>query len=222
MPDSEQVSIDSAVARLTSQLPLKPRQQALPPALVAVHRGVLRSLVERGRPPTRQEIEALLPDGDVDAALARLGDDDLVVLAAGSREVVGAYPVTSEPTPHRVTVHGHTIHAMCALDAVSVAPMFGVETRIESRCRLTGTPVRIRQSGDALLSVEPSDEVQVGVRWQQPTGTAAHSMCLEMVFLVDRATGEQWQGGDTDSITLFSVPEAIAFGAAFFRPLLED
>jgi len=212
----------AAVERLTGQLPLKPRQAALPPALAAVHRAVLRSLVERGRPLTRDEIAAMLPDHDVDAALVRLGGDDLLVLAAGSREVVGAYPVTSEPTPHQVTVHGHTIHAMCALDAVSVAPMFGADTVIESRCHVTGTPIRIRQSGDRLLAVEPADDVQVGVRWQSPTGVAAHSMCLEMVFLADRATGEQWQGGDTDSISLFTVPEAIAFGAAFFLPLLGD
>ena len=211
----------AAVERLTGQLPLQPRQAALPPGWAAVHRAVLRSLVEQGRPLTREEIAAMLPAGDVDAALARLGGDDLVVLAAGSREVVGAYPVTCEPTPHQVTVHGHTIHAMCALDAVSVAPMFDAETVIESRCHVTRTPIRIRQSGERLLAVEPSDDVRVGVRWQNPTGAAAHSMCLEMVFLEDRATGEQWQGGDTDSITLFTVPEAIAFGSAFFRPLLE-
>ena len=37
-----------------------------------------------------------------------------------------AYPFSGRPTPHRVRfADGHEVHAMCALDALGVAPMFG-------------------------------------------------------------------------------------------------
>jgi len=210
----------AAVARLNSQLPLKARQQQLDAPLARVHRGMIRALVEQGRPLTREEIGALLDGGDVDSALERLAKDDLVVLSGDSSGAVGAYPVTSEDTPHRIAVHGHEIHAMCALDALSVGPMFQTEVVIHSRCHLTGDPIHIRQRDREILLAEPAGDIQVGVRWQAPTACAAHSMCMEMVFLKDRATGTQWQGGDTQSVSLFSLDQAVAFGAAFFVPLM--
>ena len=39
--------------------------------------------------------------------------------------------------------------------------------------------------GFEILGSESSSNIRVGVRWQMPTGAAAHSMCLEMVFLLD-------------------------------------
>jgi len=210
----------AAVARLSEQLPLLARRQALPAPLAEVHLALLRSLAERGRPLSRDEIAERLPDGGVDAALRRLGKDDLVVLSPGGREALGAYPMTVENTPHRLRIGAVSVHAMCALDALSVAPMLGGEVEIESRCHVTGEPIHIRQRDEEILETKPSAEVRVGVRWQQPSTCAAHSMCVEMVFLKDESTALAWQGGDTSNISLFTLPEAIAFGAAFFKPLL--
>ncbi len=108
-------SIESSVLRLNELLPLKARQDRLSPAFRGVHRAVIVSLVMRGRPPTRTEIATLVGEQQVDMALDRLGNDDLVVLTADRREVLGAYPVTSETTPHVLEVNGHSIHAMCAI-----------------------------------------------------------------------------------------------------------
>ncbi len=213
--------IAAAVARLNDQLPLQARQQALPAPLVEVHRALLRSLAERGRPLSRDEIGEILPDGAVDPALRRLGHDDLAVLSPGGSEALGAYPMTVESTPHRLRLGAVSVNAMCALDALSVAPMFGTEVEIDSRCHLTGEPIHVRQRDHEILEASPSTEVRVGVRWQQPSGPAAHSMCMEMVFLKDAATARSWQAGDTTNISLFTLSEAVDFGAAFFKPLLE-
>ena len=78
-------NIANAIDRLNSQLPLQGRQQALPPDLADVHRAMLHSLAERGRPLSRDEIANMLDNGDVEAALARLGRDDLVVSAVGGK-----------------------------------------------------------------------------------------------------------------------------------------
>jgi len=214
--------IASAVVRLNSQLPLKARQQQLPSALVAAHRLVLRRLVGQGRPPTEAELTAVLGAESLTAELQRLGADDLVVLDAAGRRPVGAYPVTIEHTPHHVSVNGHRIYAMCALDAVSIAPLFAAEVLIESNCHVRHTPIVIRMRDSEVLAVQPGQEVTIGIRWQMPSAVAAHSMCMEMVFLKDRETALSWQGGDTAHISLFTLPEAVAFGKAFFSPLFQD
>jgi hypothetical protein len=213
-------NVSQAVQRLNSQLPLKDRQDRLGEPLKTLHREVIRSLVMRGRTPNRSEIAALVGEGEVENAIARLGKDDLVVLSKDKREIVGAYPVTSETTPHEVHVSGQTIHAMCALDALSVGPMYEVPVEVCSHCRVTSEAVCIKQEGMRILEATPST-VRVGVRWQMPSGEhAAHSMCMEMVFLKDDAAAAAWHGGDLANHTIFTLEEATQFGAAFFRPLL--
>jgi hypothetical protein len=212
--------VSQAIQRLSSQLPLKERQDKLSAPMKAVHREVIKSLVTRGRVPNRSEIAALTGENEVDAAIARLGNDDLVVLSKDRQEIVGAYPVTAESTPHEVHVGGHTIHAMCALDALSVGPMYEVPVEICSHCRVSGESVCIKQEGMRVTEATPSS-VRVGVRWQIPSGDhAAHSMCMEMVFLKDEATAAIWHGGDLANHSVFTLEEATQFGAGFFRPLL--
>ncbi|QKT03470.1 hypothetical protein HUS23_06445 [Ectothiorhodospiraceae bacterium 2226] len=215
------VDVAAALARLEALLPLRARQRALPPAWQAVHRALLRTFAERGRPPSRAELAARLPAGEAAAALARLVADDLVVLDA-HREPVGAYPLTLEATPHALLLGGHRLHAMCALDALSVAPLFATEVRIASRCALSGAPIRIDQRGSELLAITPAPDVRVGIHWQTPCGAAAHSLCREMVFLRDGGLAAQWQQGDADGRALLTPADAVAVGAGFFRPLLHD
>jgi len=213
------MDIQAAVERLSTQLPLKARQDQLPPAVKKLHQDILYSFIRYGRPPTREELGATLAPGELAKGLQRLGDEDLIVLDDAGQTPLGAYPVTSEPTPHEVTVQSKTFHAMCALDALSVAPMFDVAVSIRSRCHVNNTSIRIDMQGDTLLDIRP-DETMVGIRWQMPTSVAAHSMCMEMIFLENRATAEGWQDGDTENISLFTLPEAVAFGKDFFLPLM--
>lgn len=211
--------VDLSVLRLNRLLPLKLRQDKHSPILKALHRAVIESLVTRGRPPSRAEIAARVGDDRVDTSLALLADDDLVVLSADRREILGAYPVTSESTPHELRVNGHRIHAMCALDALSVGPMYGVPVAIRSHCRITAAPIHIRQDGECLIEANPPT-TRVGIRWQAPSGSAAHSLCMEMVFLQDDDAAARWHGGDLQNHSLYTLEQAVAFGARYFRPLL--
>ena len=214
--------ISDSVQRLNSQLPLKPRQAALPRGLLSVHRAILTSLAEQGRPPNRNELDDLLGGDDVDAALTRLASYDLIVLNAAGTGIVGAYPMTTEVTTHHLRINDQPVNAMCALDALSVAPMFNAAVEISSRCHVTGAALTIHMQGGTLQEVRPSPDVRVGVRWQNPTACAAHSMCLDMVFLKDQPTALEWQAGDSENISLFNLEDAVAFGAGFFTPLLQD
>jgi hypothetical protein len=214
------MDIQSALARLNSQLPLKARQDSLPGILKSAHQRVITSLVTYGRPPDEPELTALLGEGRVAAGLHQLAAADLVVLDAQGERVVGAYPVTVETTPHQLSVNGHRIYAMCALDAVSVAPMFATEVEIASVCHRSQVPIAIRMRGCNVLAVHPGQDPVIGIRWQAPVGNAAHSMCTQMIFLKDWQTALAWQQADTQSISLFSLTQAVALGAAFFQPLL--
>jgi mercuric reductase len=232
------IRLARALQRLHDLLPLKERQESLDRPMLELHRAILRSLVEQGRPLTRAEIAKKLGSDDAAArAVAILGSYDLivrnplrvrdtetnalVVLDAKGGDVVGAYPITTEETPHKVSVNGNKLYAMCAVDALSVGVMFNTETLIQSNCHVTGAPVTIRQRGKEVLEANPPD-VRVGVRWQRLIDTCAHVMCRQMVFLRDEATAQAWLNTDPVSKELFTVPEAIMFGEAFFTPLLED
>ena len=215
------MNIQSAVERLNSQLPLKSRQEQLPASLKVTHLHILYTLVKEGRVPDRHELQEILGEENLEMGLQRLRQDDLIVLDADNKWPVGAYPVTLESTPHILSISGHSIHAMCAIDAVSVAPMFDAEVRIASRCHQSQTPIIIHMHGSNVKKVEPTSDVKVGVRWQMPSAVAAHSMCMEMVFFKDNASAVEWQGGDSDNISLFTLPEAVEFGMGFFLPLLD-
>jgi mercuric reductase len=225
------------LTHLQQLLPLKKRQQALAPPLRMVHRAVLRSLAETGKPPRQAEIAAMLGSRQSAIhALATLEKNDLVILnapvtldekthqliAPEGIEVLGAYPMTTEKTPHKVEINGHSVNAMCAVDALAMSLMFGRETRIESRCHVTGTPIRIHQRGREITEANPSPEIRVGIRWQSACASAAHTLCTEMVFLKDAETAASWRETNPASVELFTLPEAIELGEAFFVPLLED
>lgn len=214
------MDLQTALTRLNAQLPLKARQENLSPVLRDMHRLVLECLVIRGRPPHEEEFRRVAEGADVLDCLRHLGAKDLVVLDNEGRLPLGAYPVTSEATPHAIRVNGHNIFAMCALDAVSVAPIFATTAWIDSSCHVSRTPISLQMQGNAILKQQPGKGVTVGIRWQMPTAVAAHSMCMQMVFLKDLPTAIAWQAGDTQNITLFSLPEAVQFGQAFFQPLL--
>jgi mercuric reductase len=202
-----------------------------------VHRSILKSLAETGKPPTQAEIAAMLGSRQSALhALTVLASNDLVILTSPVTrdektkqlrvdervEVVGAYPITTESTPHRVILCGHTVNAMCAVDALVISPMFGHQTWIESRCDATGAPIRIFQHGVQILEASPSPEIRVGIRWQATEGCAAHTLCAEMVYLKDEQVAEAWRKAHGPSVDLLTLPEAIELGIAFFLPLLEE
>ena len=209
----------TALQKLNHLLPLAERQAALPSPLAKLHQAVLHSFIDSGRPLTHAKMKQQWSGLDVSQALTRLAGDDLIVLDSDTQEIIGAYPLTLEETPHKVRVNGHTLRAMCALDALAVSPLFGYPTEIESICRVTNAPIFLRQVGTTILAAEPSNAIQVGIHWQPPQTCAAHSLCREMVFLADVAAAETWRAIARDQRDSFSLPNAIELGAAFFTPL---
>lgn len=207
--------------RLHGLLPLKERQQRLSSEEAACHRTILLSFVEQGRASAVSELSRMLGQADTGNLLSRLRDNDLIVLDDGG-ELVGAYPLTMEKTSHLLTVNGHQIYAMCALDALAVSAMFGLEVIIDSSCRMSGEPIHLRQLGRELLNTAPSADLRLGIHWQVTTGCAAHSLCREMVFLKDLDAASDWQKLAPQTRQLCSIQEAVELAAEFFVPLMQE
>lgn len=163
----------------------------------------------------------MLGQVDTGGLLSRLRDNDLIVLDDWG-EVVGAYPLTMEKTSHVLKVNGHQVHAMCALDALAVSPMFGLEVIIDSSCEMSSEPIHLRQRGREMLETVPSAELLLGIHWQETTGCAAHSLCREMVFLKNLDAAIDWQKLAPKARELFSLEEAMELAAEFFVPLMQE
>ncbi len=211
--------IETALNRLISVLPLKAKQEACGPELKALHQKMLHSFVEKGRILTRKEMAQ--HTDQLDRAVETLKGNDMVVFTEGG-EPLGAYPFTMEEREHKITINGHSIHAMCALDALSVSPMFAMRTEINSACRVTGHPVCIQQTGRTIENSEETGEVRFGIAWSAAGSCSccANSLCMEMMFLKDSETAKQWFNEDHANREIFTLPEAVEFGARFFVPLM--
>jgi hypothetical protein len=79
-----------------------------------------------------------------DEALAALARDDLVHTDRDGRPVV-AYPFSARERGHRVLIDRlHEVEAMCAIDALGIAPMLGRPIEVRSRDPISGGEVHIQ------------------------------------------------------------------------------
>jgi hypothetical protein len=204
-------NIDEALIKLNTLLPLAERQQSLSPADKKIHQSILHDFVKTG---------AASPDYDR-SSLDVLSDKDLIVLDKESGVVTGAYPFCSKSTPHHVFMNDFITYAMCALDAIAIAPVFNQTTLIKSVCHVTKDTIEIKQNGNEITNEHDCKDVHVGIRWQDPGSCAAESLCMEMVFLKNANTAEDWlQRGHDKSV--FNLNDAIEFATRYFSPLIEN
>jgi mercuric reductase len=199
-----------SLARLQAYLPVDARQAALERPLRSLHREILRALATGG------DLPAVAP-----AQLERLRAADLVVVGADGA-VTGAYPVTLESTGHAVAYNGYAVHAMCAVDALAIGPMFGHATSLRSRCHVCGTPIALEQDDEAIAPAHLLDTVHVGIAWRETCGCAAHSLCREMVFFCSPVHAAAWQADAPATHSVLRLVEAIRLAKAFFLPLVAE
>lgn len=211
--------VTKALERLIGVLPLKAKQESCGPEIKELHQQVLRSFVERGRILSKEEMAAHV--GNIDEAVNVLKTNDMVVFSC-SGQPIGAYPFTMEEREHKVRVNGHTVNAMCALDALAVSPMFGVDTEISSKCRATGAPVTVKQSGRTVKNLDQAADIHFGIIWGAASSCSccANSLCMEMMFLKDSKVAASWLAEGTGNRETFTLQEAVDFGAQFFVPLM--
>jgi hypothetical protein len=187
----------------------------------ALYAWTLRRFAAAGR-PSRPEVEAAAVQLGVDSssALATLAREDLVHLDA-SGEITVAYPFSGRPTAHRVRFSGgHEVDAMCAIDALGVAPMFDQPVEIASRDPLTGERISARVAPNLEAEWRPASAVVV-------TGAArggedsCSACCPVLNFFASSGSAERWLAEHPQiSGAVITMREAILTGDAIFGDVL--
>jgi hypothetical protein len=210
--------VTTALKRLDSILPLLSGLQSLGDEDAALYCILLKSYVEQGRTLTREEASAHV--NNVEQSLTNIVASKLIVLDADGNPS-GAYPFTSEEREHKVAINGVTAHCMCALDALSVSPMFKTPTVIDSQCRVSGEPVHLEQTGTSFTA--GTRDAWFGINWGAAASdiVCAESLCMEMVFLANENVASEWLSQSPDTQEIFDLKSAVDFAAAFFVPLAE-
>jgi hypothetical protein len=178
---------------------------------------ILRRFAKSGRPSAqqlREEAERL--GGDPDRLLAALAREDLVHLGRDGQIAV-AYPFSGRPTAHRVRFRtGHEVDAMCAIDALGIAPMVDEPIEITSRDPVTSDEISVRLAPDVDAAWQPESAVVVAgsVAGAQD---ACSGCCDVLNFFASSESAEHWIAGHPNAAgRLISIPTAIAAGRAVF------
>jgi len=184
-----------------------------------MHQSILRHYLEHGKAPMTSEIDYA---GDRQSAIARLGEDKIILLDA-SGMITGAYPFVDEQREFRIVSEHGAASAMCAFDALAVSSMFSLPTRIESRCRVSGRDILIRQNAAELRVIEPEGEVFGAINWdaRDSAQSCSASLCTEMMFVAGNDIATGWRKEDSINRELFTLDEAHAFISAVFVPLMQ-
>lgn len=199
--------INNALNKLNALLPLVERQKYLSYEDRSWHKKILSDFACTGK----------VSDDIPLTTLKKLQENDLIIL--DNNAVVGAYPFSIRKTEHHIFNDNIDLYAMCAFDAVAVAPLFSINLNIQSHCYVTKEPIEIYQEGEQIVRAKPSTNIYIGIRWQSTGSCSADSLCMEMIFLKDKETALAWQGNNKD-ISVFSLTDAIDFSLKYFKPLL--
>jgi hypothetical protein len=181
----------------------------------AVYRALIAAMLAVGTlPDVAAQAEATgLASGEVRAGLDALvagdwaGRDD-----AGA--IVALYPFSIEPTPVQFRLDQSERYAMCAIDALGVAPMLDAEINIESCCPVCDAAIGLMVGPEGVRAASPET---VGVVYRRSVGPAHLSRCGATRFFCSPDDARAWlatSGGPDD--LLLSADEAFARGREIF------
>ena len=186
------------------------------------YRWILRRLAAGG-PPRPDELADAASEFELEleAALARLRRQDLVHHDPATGAILVAYPFSGRETAHRVRFDGREVYAMCALDALGIAPMLGEPITIASRDPLTGEEIEVALEPEGRGSSQPEDAVVVS----GTTGSAdsCDACCPVLNFFASTTNAKRWLAAHPDVRGMvISLPDAIVAGRTVFGDLLVE
>jgi hypothetical protein len=185
---------------------------------------ILRRFATDGRPTSADLRAAAERLGlDDEHAFATLAREDLVHRGADG-EITVAYPFSGRPTAHRVRFRGgQEVDAMCAIDALGVAAMFGEPTEIESRDPVSREEIRAEVAPDGAAKWWPESAVVVAGAIHSEGEHACSGCCPVLNFFVSPANAEHWLAEHPEVRgNVISMDEATAAGRAVFGDVLRE
>lgn len=179
---------------------------------------LLRTLA-KGQPVSRASMAHALRMSlsDVEVALTTFADtvydDNGDVVACG---------LSLLPTPHSFRVCGKELYTWCALDALMYPRALDQVVQIESRCPVTGSPVRLTVTPTAVSNLSPAGVVLSMVAPGTKAGccNVRSSFCSVVHFISSAEAAATWQSQHPDAVIL-SVEEAWQLGLAVVQRRLE-
>ena len=197
----------------------------LEPDVDLAWRTILQLYGERGQPPSRADIvaESRIATDNLGVLINTLRSHDLIdVDHLGAIKL--AYPFTVANTGHRIELRGKVLHALCAIDALGVADMYGTDIKVTLLCHHCGSSVCVETAaqGKALKHVVPDSAVV----WYDFAyeGSAATSCCPAIAFFCSDEHMRRWldhQNPQRDGINL-TMDEALEVGRTIFGLVLVD
>jgi len=156
------------------------------------------------------------------AAFATLAREDLIHTDDDGAVLV-AYPFSARPRGHRVTIDERlTVEAMCAIDALGIAPMLDQPVEINSHDPLTGHEIWLRVSPGEGAWWEP-ETAAVLAGSGRASGPSYGRCCDVLNFFETPETAERYlrEHGDVVGVPI-SIPEAIEAGRAIFGEIFTE
>jgi hypothetical protein len=184
---------------------------------------ILRSFATDGRPGSEEVRAAAERLGiDAESAFETLAREDLVHRGSDG-EITVAYPFSGRLTAHRIRFPGdRVVDAMCPIDALGIAPMFGQPIEIESRDPVSGDAIRARVAPDGTAEWWPQSAVVVSGAIRSG-GDVSRGCCPVLNFFVSPANAERWLAEHAEARGHpISIREAAVAGRAVFGNLLTE
>ena len=159
---------------------------------------------------------------EVGSALKTLAHEDLVHRGADD-EIAVAYPFSGRPTAHRVRVPGgHEVAAMCAIDALGIAPMLGEAIEVASRDPLSGGAIRAEVAPDGAASWEPTAAVVVAGALDR-CEESFRGCCPALNFFASSDNAERWLAKHPEVRgRVVSMKDAITAGRTVFGNVFDE
>lgn len=226
-PDTGSGELAASVAATLAAAEIPPskrgpaRRARLSQAERELYFWILRRFASEGRPSGIELRAAAKQLGlEADSALETLAREDLVHRGADG-EIAIAYPFSGRPTAHRVRFPGgHEADAMCAIDALGIAPMLREPIEVWSRDPISGDEIRVSAVPSGAEKWSPKGAVVVaGVLGRQ--ADSCRGCCPVLNFFVSSASAERWlEEHPQVRGRVISIDEAAAAGRAVFADVL--
>ena len=190
----------------------------------ALYRSILASFASASSPPGDELRDRASELGlQIEDTLDLFATLDLVHHEPASGEILVAYPFSARPRGHSVLIDSaHRVEAMCAIDALGIAPMLALPIEVTSRDPLSGTEIWVR--------LDPAE----GAWWEPTTavvlagsaccdGPSFRGCCDVLNFFETEGSANNYLAAHP-GLTGFpiSIPDAIEVGRAVFADLLKE
>ena len=111
-----------------------------------VRQYIYHATLKHGQPPTLAETAHTIKATDDEAreSFQHLAAGRVLVLQPDTGEILMANPFSAVPTPFLVENESYTCYGNCIWDALGVAAMTKMDTRIKTACGDCGTAMEVR------------------------------------------------------------------------------